>query len=88
MERDSNLRDRQNPRGPGVEEDEIPIQWRADGRALYVYPPDRLPVEIFEVNAFYRHLDELCLFEDSTEGSGWRRAAVALIVSPVRPTDR
>jgi len=85
---------------PGVEEDEIPIQWRADGRAVYVYRPDRLPVEIFEVDvvsakrrrvreivlpditgvdssvvvaltpdarsyaySFYRHLDELCLFE-------------------------
>jgi hypothetical protein len=35
---------------PGIEEDEIPIQWKADGRALFVYQPDRLPVEIFEVD--------------------------------------
>jgi Tol biopolymer transport system component len=34
----------------GVEEGEIPIQWRTDGRALYVYRPNRLPVEIFEVD--------------------------------------
>ena len=35
---------------PGVEEGEIPIQWRTDGQALYVYRPNRLPVEIFEVD--------------------------------------
>jgi hypothetical protein len=34
---------------PGVEEGELPLQWRTDGRALYVYRPDRLPVEILEV---------------------------------------
>jgi hypothetical protein len=35
---------------PGVAEGEIPIQWRADASALYVYRPDRLPVEIVEVD--------------------------------------
>jgi hypothetical protein len=35
---------------PGVREREIPIQWRTDGHALYVYRPDRLPVEIFAVD--------------------------------------
>jgi len=35
---------------PGVEGGEIPIQWRTDGRALYVYRPNRLPIEIFEVD--------------------------------------
>jgi hypothetical protein len=35
---------------PGVQEDEIPIQWRTDGRAVYVYQPKHLPVEIFEVD--------------------------------------
>jgi Tol biopolymer transport system component len=34
----------------GVQEGEYPLQWRADGRALYVYRPDRQPVEIFEVD--------------------------------------
>jgi hypothetical protein len=35
---------------PGIEEGELPIQWRADGRALCVYRPTRLPVEVFEVD--------------------------------------
>jgi hypothetical protein len=35
---------------PGVQGGEIPIQWRTDGQALYVYRPDRLPVEIFAVD--------------------------------------
>jgi hypothetical protein len=35
---------------PGVEENEIPVQWRADAQALYVYRPNRLPVEVFEVD--------------------------------------
>jgi dipeptidyl aminopeptidase/acylaminoacyl peptidase len=34
---------------PGGEEGEWPIQWGPDGRALYVYRPDHLPVEVFEV---------------------------------------
>jgi hypothetical protein len=34
----------------GAEGGEYPLQWRGDGRALYVYRPDRLPVEIFEVD--------------------------------------
>ncbi len=34
----------------GVEEGEVPIQWRADGRALYVYKPSRLPVQVFELD--------------------------------------
>jgi hypothetical protein len=35
---------------PGIEEGEIPIQWRGDGHALYVYRPSRLPIEILEVD--------------------------------------
>ena len=35
---------------PGIEEDELPIQWSANGRVLYVYRPDRLPVEVFAVD--------------------------------------
>jgi hypothetical protein len=34
---------------PGVEEEEIPLQWRSDGAGLYVYR-GRLPVEIFEID--------------------------------------
>ncbi len=34
----------------GAEEGEIPIQWSADGRALYVYRPNRLPVRVFELD--------------------------------------
>jgi Tol biopolymer transport system component len=34
----------------GAEEGEDPIQWSPDGEALYVYDPERLPVEILEVN--------------------------------------
>jgi serine/threonine protein kinase/Tol biopolymer transport system component len=34
---------------PGVAEQEIPIRWRTDAQALYVYRPDTLPVQIFEV---------------------------------------
>jgi len=37
-------------RVPGVEVGETPIQWRADGRALYLYRPERLPVLIDEVD--------------------------------------
>jgi serine/threonine protein kinase/dipeptidyl aminopeptidase/acylaminoacyl peptidase len=33
----------------GVQEHEIPIRWRTDGQALFVYRPDALPVQIFEV---------------------------------------
>jgi serine/threonine protein kinase/Tol biopolymer transport system component len=35
---------------PGVEAGEIPVQWTADARALYVYRPDALPVQIFAVD--------------------------------------
>lgn len=56
---------------PGVEEDEIPIQWRADGGALYVYRPDRLPVEIFEVNVL----------------TGQRRRLRAIVLSDVTGLD-
>jgi Tol biopolymer transport system component len=35
---------------PGVEDGERPLEWRADGRTLYVYREDRLPVEVFEVD--------------------------------------
>jgi Tol biopolymer transport system component len=35
---------------PAVEGGEIPIQWRADGRALYVYRPNRLPIDVVEVD--------------------------------------
>ena len=30
-----------------VEEGEVPIQWSADGRALYVYRPNQRPVRVF-----------------------------------------
>jgi len=33
----------------GAEDGEFPIQWSADGRALYVYRPNRLPVRVFEL---------------------------------------
>jgi len=49
---------------PGVDEGEWPIQWSADGSALYVYEPDRLPVEIFAVdvvNGRRRHHREIVL---------------------------
>jgi eukaryotic-like serine/threonine-protein kinase len=35
---------------PGLQEGEIPIQWRTDGRAIYAYHPSRLPIEIVEVD--------------------------------------
>jgi Tol biopolymer transport system component len=35
---------------PGVEDEELPLQWRTDGRALYVYRSTRLPVQVFEVD--------------------------------------
>jgi len=34
----------------GAEEGEVPIQWSANGRALYVYRPNRLPVQVFELD--------------------------------------
>jgi dipeptidyl aminopeptidase/acylaminoacyl peptidase len=34
---------------PGVAEREIPIRWRTDAQTLYVYRPDALPVQVFEV---------------------------------------
>ena len=34
----------------GAEEGEVPIQWSADARALYVYRPNQLPVRVFELN--------------------------------------
>ncbi len=34
----------------GAEEGEVPIQWSDDGRGLYVYRPDQLPVRVFEVD--------------------------------------
>ena len=33
----------------GAEEGEVPIQWSADARALYVYRPNQLPVRVFEL---------------------------------------
>jgi Tol biopolymer transport system component len=37
-------------RMPGVEDGEMPIQWKADGRALFLYRPSRPPVAIDEVD--------------------------------------
>jgi Tol biopolymer transport system component len=34
----------------GTEGGEIPVQWRADGRELFVYRPDLLPIQIFAVD--------------------------------------
>ena len=35
---------------PGLEEGEVPIQWAADGRSIYVYRPAQLPTRVFLVN--------------------------------------
>ncbi len=34
---------------PGVEKGEVPIQWSADGAALYVYRPTALPARVYKV---------------------------------------
>jgi len=34
----------------GAEVKEVPVEWRPDGQALYVYNPARLPVEVVEVD--------------------------------------
>jgi eukaryotic-like serine/threonine-protein kinase len=34
---------------PGAEPGELPIQWSADNRSLYVYRPDEIPAQVFQV---------------------------------------
>ncbi len=34
----------------GAEPGEVPIQWSADGRSVYVYRPDQRPVQVFELD--------------------------------------
>ena len=35
---------------PGVEPGEMPIQWSADGRSVFVYRPDEIPARLFRVD--------------------------------------
>jgi hypothetical protein len=35
---------------PGVEKDEVPIAWSANGSWLYVYRPTSLPAQVYRVN--------------------------------------
>jgi Tol biopolymer transport system component len=51
----------------GVEEGELPIQWSEDGKSLYVYPPQRMPIEIFQVTlAGGRRLLKEIVLDDTT----------------------
>lgn len=64
----------------GAEEGEVPIQWSADGRSLYVYRPDRLPVKVFglDVASGQRRLWKEIFIPDRTGIEG----NVAVVMTP------